>query len=114
MSKFPLYDSLSKDIPTEDLTPIQKRTFIKRILKIDKNGHELVYALVRMHQVENNETNTSFVLPYNGTFVENDINFDLDKFPVNLKHILFKFLVAHIEKMKEEKSIEKQTPVKRV
>jgi len=114
MSKFPLYDSLSKDLPQEDLTPTEKRLFIKKIGKIDNNGHELVYALIRMYQVENNEENTSFTLPYNGIFVDSDINFDLDKFPIYLKHILFKFLSVHIDKMKEEKNIEKQTPVKRV
>jgi hypothetical protein len=114
MSKFPLYDSLSKDLTRGDLTAPQKKVFINRILKIDKNGHELVYALVRMYQVETNEENTSFTLPYNGTFVDSDIHFDLDKFPINLKQILFKFLNVHIGKMKEEKKIEKQTSVKRV
>ena len=114
MSKFPLYDSLIKDLPKKDLTTTQKRVFIKRITKIDKNGHDLVYALIRMYQVENNEENTSFTLPYNGTFIDNDINFDLDNLPVDLKQILFKFTGVHIEKMKEERSIEKQTPVKRV
>lgn len=113
MSKFPLYDSLSKDIPNVDLTPTQKRAFIKRISTIDKNGHDLVYALVRMYQVENIEENTSFILPYNGTFVDNDINFDLDKFPVDLKQILFRFIGVHIDKMNEERLIEKHTPVKR-
>jgi hypothetical protein len=114
MSKFPLYDSLSKDIPNIDLTLTQKKMFIKRISKIDKNGNDLVYALVRMYQVENNEVNTDFTLPYNGTFVESDINFDLNKFPTNLKQILFKFLGVHIDKMKEERRMEKLTPVKRV
>lgn len=114
MSKFPLYDSLSKDISTKDLTASQKRVFIKRISKIDKNGHDLVYALIRMYQVENNEKNTSFTLPYNGTYVENDISFDLDKFPNTLKQILFKFLKVHLDKMKEERTIETQTPVKRI
>jgi hypothetical protein len=114
MSKFPLYDSLIKDLPKKDLTMTQKQVFIKRIAKIDKNGHDLVYALIRMYQVENNEENTSFTLPYNGTFIDNDINFDLDNLPVDLKQILFKFTGVHIGKMKEERSIEKQTPVKRV
>jgi len=123
MSKFPLYDSLSKDLPKKDLTPAQKRAFIKRVLKIDKNGHDLVYALIRMYQVENNEENTSFTLPYNGIYVDGqngqsnqhrDINFDLETFPAYLKQILYKFLGAHLNKMKEEQSIAKQTPVKRV
>ena len=114
MSKFPLYDSLLKDISDNDLTSTEKRVFLKRIIKIDKNGNELVYALIRMYQVENKEENTSFTLPYNGAFVESDIHFDLDKFPNTLKQLLFKFLGVHLNKMKEEISIEKQTPVKRI
>ena len=87
---------------------------IKRIANIDKNGHELIYALIRMYQVENNEENTSFTLPYNGIFVDNDINFNLDKFPISLKQILFKFLSVHMDKMNEEILIKNQTPVKRL
>ena len=114
MSKFPLYDSLSKDIPDLDLSLPQKRVFIKRISKIDNNGHDLVYALIRMYQVENHEKNTSFTLPYNGTFIDKDIKFELDNFPITLKHILFKFLGVHLETMKEEKNIEQHTPIKRI
>ena len=114
MSKFPLYDSLSKDIKTEDLSVIQKRTFIKRVNKMDTRGHELIYALIRMYQIENNEENTSFMLPYNGIYVNTDIHFDLDKIPKNLKNILFKFVSIHLEKMKEEKYIINTTPVKRI
>ena len=114
MSKFPLYDSLSKDISGKDLTITQKKSFLKKITNIDQHGHDLVYALIRMYQVENNEQNTSFTLPYNGTFIESDIHFDLETFPRALKQILFKYLVVHLDKMKEEMSIEKQTLVKRV
>lgn len=114
MSKFPLYDSLSKGISRNDLTSTQKKLFIKRILKIDKHGNELVYALIRMYQVENNDKNISFTLPYNGTFIDTDIQFDIDKFPLTLKQILFKFLGVHLNKMKEEKSIEKHIHIKRV
>ena len=38
MSQFPLYNSLLKDIPKEDLSVIEKHTFIKRVGKIDKMG----------------------------------------------------------------------------
>ena len=31
MSNFPLYENLSKDIPTKDLTVKQKEEFIKKI-----------------------------------------------------------------------------------
>lgn len=114
MSKFPLYDSLSKNIINQDLTAVQKKNFIKRIEKIDTNGNELVYALIRMYQIENNDNNTSFTLPYNGTFSDGELHFDLDMFPIPLKQILFKFLGVHLNKMKEESRIETQTPVKRI
>ena len=103
MSQFPLYNSLLKDIPKEDLSVIEKRTFIKRVGKIDKNGHELIYSLIRIYQINNNEQSTSFNLPYNGTYLEKDIHFDLELFPIKLKHILFRFASLHLNKMKEEK-----------
>lgn len=113
MSKFPLYDNLSKNIPSKDLTNIQKKNFIKNHRKIDQEGCELVYGLIRMYQMENNEGNTSFNLPYKGKYTDNDITFDLNNFPITLRHILYKFLSIHLDKMKEEKTIEKSTLVKR-
>lgn len=114
MSKFPLYDSLSKNIKDVDIGITKKKIFLKRIDKMDKNGHELIYALIRMYQIENNETSTSFSLPYDGIFVNKDISFDIDKLPNKLKQILFKFSGIHMKKMTEEQVIIKQTPVKRV
>ena len=102
MSNFPLYDSLIKDLPSIDLTDIQKKAFVKRVEKIDKNGHELIYALIRTYQYQNTNNNTQFTLPYNGTFIENDLHFDLEIMPVELKHILFKFASIHLEKMKKD------------
>jgi hypothetical protein len=101
MSRFPLYDSFSKNIEDVDLTISKKRSFLKYIKEIDANGHELVYALIRMYQVEECEEN-SFTLPYNGAFIKNNIKFDLESFPFKLKQILYEFLVAHLRKMKEE------------
>lgn len=115
MSKFPLYDSLTKDIPTNDLTLANKRLFLKRIEKIDQQAHELVYALIRTYQIDkNDDKNINFTLPYEGSYVESDIHFDLDKLPIHLKNILFKFLSVHVDKMKEDEKIESQTPVRRV
>lgn len=114
MSKFPLYDNLSKDISNTKLNTTQKKSFIKRVEKIDKSGYELVYALIKMYQMENNEGSTSFTLPYNGKYINNEMNFDLDEIPGKLQQILYKFLSAHLSKMKEESVINKQTPVKRV
>lgn len=111
MNKFPLYNSLYKDIQEDDLSAIQKRTFLKRIEKMDKNGCELIYVLIRMYQSdkENNEENINFGLPYGGMNIDNNIHFDLENFPVKLKHLLFKFVSIHLEKMKEEKLMSSTT-----
>jgi len=102
MSNFPLYTSLLKDLKETDLTSIQKKNFLKKIDLIDKTGQELIYALIKTYQIENHDKNTSFTLPYGGTFNENNVLFDLEKLPNKLKQILFKFLNIHILKMKEE------------
>lgn len=102
MSKFPLYDTLVKNLPENDLTDIQKKALAKRVEKLDANGHELMYALIRTYQLENSD-NTQFIIPYKGVYIENEIHFDLDELPIVLKHILFKFISLHLDKMKEEK-----------
>ena len=113
MLKFPLFNNLLKNIPTRDLFLSEKRTFMKNIEEIDTNGHELIYALIRVYQIEHKEDNTSFTLPYNGTYNDKNITFDLDHFPIKLKHILFKFLKVHLNKIKEEEIIVTQAIVKR-
>ena len=103
MSKFPLYDSLFKDTSSDDLSTIQKRTFIKRVDKIDTSGYELMYILIKTYEIENNEQDKTFNLPYKSFCVDDNINFDLDNLPKKLKQILFKFAQIHIGKMKDEK-----------
>ena len=113
MSKFPLYDSLSTDIKNKDLTATQKKSFLKKIDKIDHVGHETLYALIRMYQLENEKSST-LSLPYDGTHKGDNLVFDINELPQKLRHILYKFLGKHLDKMKEEKKISKNTPVKRM
>lgn len=102
MSEFPLLDSLSKNISDKDLSYAQKRSFLEKIEKIDKEGYELIYALIKMYQITY-EDNTGFSLPYNSKHVENDgIVFNLAELPNNLKQILYKFIGKHLKKMKED------------
>ena len=71
------------------------------IKTIDDNTAELIYALIRVYQLENNENNIStFTVPYDGKFIDNEIKFDLNELPIKLKHILFKFLKLHCNVVK--------------
>lgn len=114
MSRFPLYDNLSQGIKNRDLTVLQKKDFIVKIKEIDTDGYELIYALIKMYQMETGDANTSFTLPYKGIFIDENIKFDLNDLPKKLKQILYKFVDIHLDKMSEEDSIKSQTPVDRV
>lgn len=105
MRKYPIYNNLLKDTIDKDLTITQKRLMIKRISKIDTSGHELIYALIRMYQYDNNQENTSFTLPYKGEYKDYDVCFDINNLPNRLKQILFKFVGIHIDKMKDNANI---------
>ena len=106
MSDFPLYTSLLTNLPDKDLTPKQKSEFIKKIEKMDLDGHELLYALIKTYCIEN-ESNTPFTVPYNGKFVKNNVTFDLASFPLKLRQLLYKFSVIHVKKMKEDLQMSK-------
>ena len=98
---FPLYDNLREKLKTKDLLVREKTHFIDMIKKIDKDGQELLYALIRYHYNLNADKNNQD-LPYEGKYVNETLCFDLDKFPIELKQILYKFIQIHIKKMEEE------------
>ena len=104
MSNLPLYEILFKETLNEDLTNKQKDEFMRLIKNIDQNGFEIVYALIRIFQLENNDDKSTFKIPYGGKFIKDDLNFNLNDLPLQLKQILYKFLLLHIKTMKEELS----------
>ncbi len=101
---FPLYDSLSVDIPDKDLTTAQKSSFLLRIKDLTPEGKELFVVLVKVHYI--NVEKDYISLPYNCIVSKEGVSFDLEVFPVKLKQILYKFLKIHAKKMKEDISIE--------
>ncbi len=109
---FPFYDSMIKDVKNKDLTMKQKDEFITKVNKIDENGIELVYALIRIYEMQHEENSGTFKLPYSGKYIEkNNIQFDFDQFPVKLKQILYKFINIHIKKMEEENTMIEKRPI---
>ncbi len=104
MSSFPFYDIMMKDTKTADLTVKQKNDFLAKMLLIDKNGYELIYALIRVFEINNEDLPSSFKLPYSGKFIDKDMHFDLEKLPLKLRQVLYKFINVHLEKMEEEKN----------
>lgn len=102
MNQFPLYTSLFKDIPTIDLKGHEKKEFCKNIKKLDQNGYDLIYALIRIYYLDNEDSILGFTLPYGGKYIKNDLKFDLEVFPSKLKQLLNKFIYVHLKKMEDE------------
>lgn len=108
MSNYPFYDVLLQNTKDKDLTAKQKKDLLTKISKLDDAGMELLYAIIKVHYIKNNQA-TSFKLPYDGSYVEeNNVKFDLEKFPFLLKQIINKFVKLHMKKVKEDKKL-KQT-----
>jgi len=107
MSNFPLYDSLSSEVTNVDLTTLEKDELMKLLKNIDVEGSERVYILIRMYQLENSEDKSTFKIPYGGKYVKNDLKFDLNELPFELKQMIYKFVTMHCKTMEEEAKIKK-------
>lgn len=100
-STFPLYDNLRREASSTDLLKKEKEEFVKMVKKIDVEGSELFYAIVRCHQLQE-ESSEMFSHPYDSKLVKGALKFELENFPPLLKRMLFIFLKKHSLKMKEE------------
>ena len=107
MSNFPLYDNLVRDIPKKDLTVKQKEEFVSKIQNIDNKGRDLVFALIQFYRVENEAEDLTEDLPYKGVREEvkkgsGDLTWSFTDFPIKLRHILYKFIIMHVQSMEED------------
>lgn len=94
-SKFPLYTSIKnitefdKELSHQELVNVAQK-----IKKLDKNTHELVYALIKSYQIDNKE-NKVHMLPYESKQLKTGIKFDMNNLPKGLQNMLAKFLEMH-------------------
>lgn len=113
MTNFPLYDSLTRDLPKKDLSVKQKEELVEKLNKIDENGRDLVYALIQVYNI-NNQGEESKSLPYGGESEVNkgkeDITWNLTEFPIKLRRTLYKFVVMHSQNMEEQAKRPKLPP----
>ena len=98
MNSFPLYTQLMDELenPEEVLADTHKHFLTDNIKKMTEHEHELIYALIRMYQLHNNET-TSCILPYTAKRMKKGIKFDIDNLPVTLQHLLLQFTHTHLK-----------------
>ena len=103
MVNFPLYDNIIKEINDyeikEDFTVEEKKILLKKIKKLDQNGFNLLYVLIKVFHINNTEDNNVSSIPYEGNIVKNNIKFDFDKLPIKLKFIIDRFIQLHIKSL---------------
>lgn len=100
MNSSDLYKSLILNISKKDLSVANKKDFINKIEKIDKDGQLLVYLLIKNYFINNNpEVNSASVIPYNGIKNNDKVEFNFLDFPNELKQLLYKFVILHMKKL---------------
>lgn len=91
---FPLYDNLLEQTNTDRTIEQREVEFFLSELKHRSDIHELVYAIIRCHQL-NHDCIETYLLPYGGKKLKKGIKFDFDKLPDTLQHLLIAFLRLH-------------------
>ena len=95
MSGCQLYYTLNANLPKKDLTVKNKNILLNSIPKLTKDQLEQVFLLICEHQKVKRGTDynsENIVIPYGGTSENLGIQFDLTKFPIELRWVLFKFI----------------------
>lgn len=111
---FPLYDSLSKDLPKVEMNNTIKEEVINMINELDQNGMNLLYVIIIIFS-KKNQTKAVIESIENNKIVfkgKKDVNSDMtcnfkwnfNDLPVKLKYIIHKFLKLHLSTMQEEQN----------
>lgn len=104
-ASFPLYDNLVKESKNTPLSKEESDEFIKIVKKIDTEGSELFYAIIKNYQLHHCEPTKASELPYGAKLVKGCLKFELNPIPDECKHMLLSFLRKHSQKMKEDQSL---------
>jgi hypothetical protein len=94
-TEFPLYNQITQKITVDELSEDDKIFFTDTVKNLSNMEHEIIFALIRTHQVQTN-TSSRYILPYNGKHQKKGIKFDLNKLPIELQCILLEFVKLHL------------------
>lgn len=106
MNCFPLYESLFSTCSEEDLSLDEKQEFKFLIKEIDQKGSEYAYILIKMYANNNPDKDyKTYMVPFLGSYLGMNIQFDLENFPNKLKQMVYKFIKTHKQSMDESARI---------
>ena len=94
-----LFESLKQEHNADVFSADKKETLLKNISLLDEKGCEMLYIIIKYHQLES-KPNSIDILPYESKFVSKQLRFDIEKLPNDLKFIISKFVASHLEEEK--------------
>ena len=78
---------------------------MQNVKKLDKNGYELIFVIIRIYSVKNVPNVSINEIPYSGQKLEQNktpnmsaVKFDIRNFPNKLNQMLFEFTKLHLAK----------------
>jgi hypothetical protein len=98
---YPLYDILSKSLPSHPPTNEEKSFVIKQIKKLDSQAHEAIYTLLRIHSLQKRVNFDIFGIPYGGSKSslsnesKSDIKFSIKDIDDDAVHLVIRFITQH-------------------
>ena len=103
---FPLFQTVLKqtegiDENEEMMTNEEKLELAEKISKLDKSGHEYIYAIIRNYQLEFDKEDFED-LPYKVRVKKSGYKWEMHKLPKRLLIMIRYFVELHLEKIKEE------------
>ena len=101
MPELQLYNSLNKGLKKADMSVTEKKKLITNIDSLDQTGIDLMYVLIKYHEIVSNEVYTSVESE------TNRISWNLAHFPKCLRHILLKFTELHLTSMASDEARDK-------
>ena len=96
MDVFPWYTTLSENIPKKDLTPTQKKSMIDDIITMNNQGHEIMFTLICMYNMNEELDEMSNIIPYNcASNTDKTYTWNVSDIPIKLRHLIFRFTQMH-------------------
>lgn len=101
---FPLFQTILKQTEEnvdDEMTNKEKMELSEQISKLDKAGHEYIYAIIRNYQLEFDKDDYE-ELPYKVRVKKNGYKWEMDKLPKRLLKMVRQFVQLHLQKIQEE------------
>lgn len=100
-SSFPLFEIMLSEIDSDQIIQDSEKTELcEKIKKMDNEGYELIYALMKSYAIRFDQNFES--PPFHPKKIQKGYKFDIDLLPNKLILILSHFVKKHNQKLMEE------------